>query len=103
MSKIAEGEWYKDRNIYIEIVKVLNKDWCEIHAMILRPYPGYELSDRRFLHEWNKQQNTPDGQWPGIVEGVTLLPNGPPQEILDALEWPSDGRGYRSPPRKQEY
>jgi len=101
MSKIAEGEWYKDRSMYIEIVKVRNKDWCDIHVIMLRDGTFHDGS--KFLQEWTKQQYTPEGKWPGIMGAVILLPDGPPQEILDALEWPEDGRGYRSLPRKKDW
>jgi len=101
MSKISAGEWYKDRSIFIEIVEVKNEDWCEIHCMMLRD--GMMHDGTKFLHEWTKQQYTPGGQWPGIMGIIPLLPDGPPQEILDALEWPADGRGYRSPHRKKDW
>jgi hypothetical protein len=99
MKKIETGEWYQDRNMFIEIVRILNDDWCEIHCMMLRD--GIMHDDTKFLHEWTKKQYTPGGQWP--VQGVYLVPDGPPQEILDALEWPSDGRGYRSLPVKRNW
>lgn len=100
--KIVEGGWYQNRSMFIHVTKILNKDWSDIHVMILRETPG-ALGRKEFLHEWKKQQYTPEGQWPGIMGSVITLPDGPTQEILDALEWPSDIRGYRSLPRKSDW
>lgn len=98
MDKIVEGGWYKECSMFIHVTKILKKDWSEIHVMILRD--PIMINDRKFLHEWTKMQYTPDGYWPGIMVTVQMLPEGPPQEILDALEWPSDGDGYRSLPKE---
>ena len=98
MDKIVEGGWYKERGMFIHVIKILSKDWAEIHVVILRD--PIAINGNKFLHEWTKMQYTPDGCWPGIMGTVQMLPEGPSQEILDALEWPSDGRGYRSLPRK---
>jgi hypothetical protein len=97
--KIVEGGWYKDRSMFIHVVKIMNENWSEIHVMMLRD--GLFRDRHKFLHEWTKQQFTPGGNWP--ISSIFSLPEGPPQEILDALEWPSDGRGYRALPRKKEW
>jgi hypothetical protein len=89
-----EGEWYMDRRIYIHVVQVdAGKRWATIHCYVMQPPNHYW--NRIYMRYWTKEQPTPDGSLPDWE----LLPE-PPDNILEALNWERDRRGYYAGPMR---
>jgi hypothetical protein len=91
-----EGQWYKERNIYIRIGQVdAGGKWTTIYCYVMRPAAHY--FDRAYMQTWTKQQQSVDG-----MQGWELLPE-PPDNVLEALNWQYDRRGYYGPkPRESD-
>jgi|ERR1700746_1951709 len=86
-------EWYKDRNIYIHIDVVdAGGRWATIHCYVMRP--GNHYFDRTYMQSWTKSEQSVAG-----MSSWELLPE-PPDNVLEALNWPCDYRGYYAGPMR---
>jgi hypothetical protein len=91
-----EGEWYKDRSIYIRIDHVdAGGRWAAIQCYVMRP--ACHSFDRSYMQTWTKSEQSVDG-----LRNCELLPE-PPDNVLEAMNWPYDHRGYYGPkPRESD-